>query len=211
MRPMISDERMRKFEDVARGRTYGVVPVLENLYDRGNASAVMRTAEALGFQRVDVVEPGERFKRANRVSQGADKWLDVPRWKSSAACLAALRERGYRVLATRFVEGATPIESVDFSRPTALIFGNEKDGVSPEAIALADASVVIPMQGFVQSFNISVAAALALYTARRDRIARLGRQGDLNDEQIMILKALFALRSARNPERFVERLLARGP
>ena len=207
--PMITEERKRRIDSVSRQRTYAVVPVLENLYDRGNASAVMRTAEALGFQRVDVIEPGDRFKRANRVTQGADKWLDVFNWPESSLCIADLKARGYRVLATSFEAGAMAIDEVDFSQPTALIFGNEKDGVAPSTRALADGAVVAPMHGFVQSFNISVAAALCLYQAYRDRLQRLGRQGDLSEEQRMVVRALFSVRSARNPERLIERLLSK--
>lgn len=210
LRPLLSVDRIRKIEQVARGRTYATVPVLENLYDRGNASAVMRTAEALGFQRVDVIERGDKFKRANRVTQGADKWLDVFRWKSSAQCVSALKTLGYRVLATGFEPSSEPVSTVDFSKPTAIVFGNEKDGVSLEARAAADGSVMIPMHGFVQSFNISVAAAICLHQAYRDRVARLGRQGDVTPEQARALQALFSIRSARNPERLVERLLARA-
>jgi tRNA (guanosine-2'-O-)-methyltransferase len=210
LEPMISAERRARIEEVARGRTYAFVPVLENLYDRGNASAVMRSAEALGFQRVDLIEPGERFKHANRVTQGADKWLDVYRWKSASECLPALRARGYRILATHFDASAAPVGDIDFSEPIALVFGNEKDGVSAEALALADGRAVIPMHGFVQSFNISVAAAICLYCAYRDRVARLGRQGDLGEREVRVLRALFSIRSARNPERLVERLLQRS-
>ena len=210
LEPMITPERLRRIEAVARSRTYAVVPVLENLYDRGNQSAVMRSAEALGFQRVDLIEPGDRFKRANRVTQGADKWLDVFNWKSSGDCVESLKARGYRVLATHFGSGAVAIEEVDFTRPTALVFGNEKDGVSPEALRLCDGGMVIPMHGFVQSLNISVAAALSLYHARSARVARLGRQGDLSEAQVRTLRALFSIRSARNPERLIERLLARA-
>jgi tRNA (guanosine-2'-O-)-methyltransferase len=165
--PLLTDERWRKIQGVVAKRTYHVAPVLENIYDRGNTSAVMRTAEALGLHGVHIIEHGARFKAANRVTAGADKWLDVERWTDTPACLLELKKRGYQVLVTTLGESKS-IEEVDFSQPTAIVLGNEKDGVSAEALKLADQRVHIPMHGFVQSFNISVAGALSLYRAQKE-------------------------------------------
>lgn len=207
-KPYLTPHRQERIEQVVAERTYTVVPVLENIYDRGNVSAVMRSAEAMGYQSVQVIELGEKFKSANRVTQGADKWLDVTRWKSTADCVRALKDRGYRIYTTH-LEAATPIEKIDFTEPAAVVFGNEKDGVSAEMLRLADKNMIIPMHGFVQSFNISVAAAIALYHIRQDRISRLGRHGDLTVEQQRILTALYCIRSAKHPERLLARLLQR--
>src|SRR4051812_29005379 len=98
--PFLTQERRARIQDVVAKRTYSVIPVLENIYDRGNVSAVMRSSEALGMQSVHVIEPGEKFKSANRVTQGADKWLDVTRWKSSRECALDLKSRGYKIYAT---------------------------------------------------------------------------------------------------------------
>jgi tRNA (guanosine-2'-O-)-methyltransferase len=99
---------------------------------------------------------------------------------------------------------------MDFSRPTAIVFGNEKDGISQEMIREADHTVIIPMHGFVQSFNISVAAAIALYHIFRAREATLGEgRGDLTGEQKEILRAEFSLRSSKNPDRLLEEILMR--
>lgn len=88
-----------------------------------------------------------------------------------------------------------PLQAIDWSKPTAVILGNEHYGVSAEAVALADHCAVIPMTGFAESFNISVAAALVLYTAREQRIAALGRHGDLTDQQKEIMRAAFMLKA----------------
>ncbi len=208
--PYLTASRRERIDAVVENRTYSVVPVMENIYDRGNVSAVMRSAEALGFQAAHVIELNERFKEANRVTQGADKWLDVFRWKSTAACAVDLKARGYKIYATH-LDAAVPIGSVDWSEPAAIVFGNEKDGVSEEMLALADGRIVIPMLGFVQSFNISVAAAIALYHVCQDRSRRFGRHGDLSEEEKRALRALYCLRTAKNPERLFSRLLARRP
>ncbi len=207
--PLMTPERRARIDAVLKLRTYSVTPVLENIYDRGNASAVMRSSEAMGFQAVHLIEISEKFKEANRVTKGADKWLDVIRWKSTKECVENLRGNGYQILATH-LDGARPIDEMDFTRPTALVFGNEKDGVSPELLSLADHRVVIPMHGFVQSFNISVAAAIGLYHVFKERERKLGGNGDLTPEQQEILRAYFYLNSSKNPERLVQRLLARN-
>jgi tRNA (guanosine-2'-O-)-methyltransferase len=209
MEPYLTPERQTRIREAVEGRTCEVVPVLENIYDRGNVSAVLRSAEAMGYQCAHVIEIGEKFKSANRVTQGADKWLDVRRWKSTKECTSELKKLGYQILATHLDSKAKPIGEMDFTRPTAIVFGNEKDGISAEMIAEADHTVIIPMHGFVQSFNISVAAAISLYHIYQERLRRLGHQGDLSEEEKQVLRAHFSLRSSDNPERLIEELLSR--
>ncbi len=209
MSPYISGPRVERIDKVVRGRTFSVVSVLENIYDRGNMSAVMRSAEAMGFQSVHIIEPGDKFKKANRVTKGADKWLDVTQWKTTAECIGFLKSRSYKIYATHLDTKAKPIQDIDWSVPAAIVLGNEKDGISQEMQALCDETIIIPMQGFVQSFNISVAGAIALFHIHEQRSRKLGASGDLTPEQSEILKALFFLRSAKNPERLIEKLLSR--
>lgn len=192
--PLLTDSRKAKIEAVIEARTCTVVPVLEGLYDRGNVSAVLRSAEALGYENVHVIESSEHFKQANRVTQGAEKWLDVLTWPDTPSCVQHLQTQGYRVLATCFEE-ATPLPEIDFTVPTALVFGNEKEGVSPELLEMADGRAVLPMIGFSQSFNISVAAALCLYHIQQDRIRRQGYHGDLESEEKRRLRAAYYHRS----------------
>lgn len=197
--PLITEERKNRIEQVVAARTYSLAVVLEGIYDRGNASAVMRSAEAMGFARIHMIENTEKFKAANRVTQGADKWLDVTRWKSTRAAVAAIKSQGYRLCVTS-LEASKPLDEIDFSEPTALVLGNEKEGVSQEMLEAADERVRIPMQGFVQSYNISVAGALCLYHVLQDRKRRLGRNGDLSAEQQQLLKASYYLRSNKSPK-----------
>ncbi|ARA95102.1 hypothetical protein AWN76_010680 [Rhodothermaceae bacterium RA] len=207
--PHMTPERLARIDAVLAGRTYTVATVVEGLVNTGNVRAVMRTAEGLGFQDFHVITGGEAFKGSERVSQGAEKWLDVHVWDSPAACARHLKERGFAIVATHLDEAAVPIDAVDFTQPTALVLGNERDGVSEAMLALADRRVVIPMTGFVQSFNISVAAALGLYHAYRDRLARQGYHGDLTEEQRLRLRAAYCLRSVRRAPEILQRALAR--
>ena len=199
MGSLLTDERKKRIEDVVNRRTYDVVPVLESIYDRGNISAVIRSAEAFGLQNFHIVETSEKFKEANRTTTGADKWLNITKWQSSVDCAKALKASGHQIICTH-LEASVPISEVDFSKPTALVLGNEKDGVSKEMLALADQNVIIPMQGFAQSFNISVAGAICFYHIYQDRLRRLGYHGNLTPEQKKYLIADFYLRSADNPQ-----------
>ena len=189
----LTEDRRAKIARVVAGRTYSVVPVLEGLFDRGNVSAVVRSAEAMGCQSLHVIETAKKFKKAIRVTQGAEKWLDLTTWQATAPCVTWLRDRGYRIAAAH-VEDATPITEVSFAEPTALFFGNEHDGLSSELLDTADVRVAVPMSGFTQSYNISVAAALAFYHITRDRTDRLGAHGDLTEHEQRCLTASYYLR-----------------
>ena len=206
--PRLTERRRERIDDVLDERTYHVTTVLDGIYDRGNTSAVIRSAEALGYQSMQVIESQEHFKEANRVTQGTDKWLDIERYERPEECIPVLRDRGYRIVATE-LEASRPIDEIDFSEPTAMVFGNEKDGVSDEMLEAADARCIVPMVGFAQSYNISVSAALALYHIYDRRVAERGSQGDLDEEQKAILRALYYVRSVEKPERLVRGLLKR--
>lgn len=166
LEPVLTQERVAKLHTVARERSFQFVSVLENIYDRGNVSAVMRSADAFGFFRMHLVDlPGAKFKAANRVSKGAEKWLDVRLHSSPATAVSELHEAGYKVYVSDLATDRQ-LADIDFSKPTAIVLGNEKDGCSEEMKSLANGRFRIPMFGFSQSFNISVAAALIFYHAR---------------------------------------------
>lgn len=208
--PLLTPERQGRMFDVVKGRTGTVIPVLENLYDRGNISAVLRSAEAFGLYQVHMIELGEKFKESQRTTAGADKWVETPKWKSTRSCVEHLRGQGYRIVATHLSADAKPIEAIDFTQPTALVLGNEKEGITSEMAELADDRVILPMFGFVQSFNISVAGALAFYQVVQDRVKRRGGQGDLSPEQQDILRAVYSLRTLDSAADILFRLRDEG-
>lgn len=206
--PMITDERRARIEAILDRRTYNLTVVLEDLYDIGNVSAILRSADAFGLQRVNLVLNSPRYKVDRKIALGSHKWLDFHRYHDPVACVRELQGQGYQVLATHLTEEASTLSDVDFSKPTALVFGNEHAGVSPELVQACDGCVVIPMVGFAQSFNVSVAAAIAMYHARLDRDRRLGPQGDLSDEQKQALRARFYRRCVRNSDLLLTRMLS---
>ncbi len=197
--PLLTSGRQRKIDEVVKQRCFDISVVLESVYDRGNISAVMRTAEGLGFANFHIIETFEKFKEANRVTQGADKWVEAKKWKSSAEAIAYFKKNKIRICVTS-LEASKPLHEIDFSTPLALVLGNEKDGVSAEMLAAADERVIIPMPGFVQSFNISIAGALCLYHISSDRRQKTGTNADVTPEQQDILKAMYTMRTMDSAE-----------
>lgn len=206
LRPFVSDERVARISDVLDGRTYRIAPVVEGLANTGNVSAVMRTAEGLGLQGFHIVAGTIPMKHSVRTTQGAHKWLDVATWETPDACVDALHAEGYRVLVTHLDDRARPIDEVDFSGPVALVFGNEKHGVSPRMVERADETVLLPSPGFVQSYNISVAASMALYHARNEMMRLTGHFGDLTPDEKERLTADFFIRSVRTAVDILRRI-----
>jgi tRNA (guanosine-2'-O-)-methyltransferase len=208
LRPLLTPSRLERIEEVIAQRTYGVTVVLEQLYDLGNMAAIMRSADSMGIQRANLVLTSPRYKLDRKISVGSDKWLDVHRYHSPVECVRALHAEGYTVLATH-LDSSRPIEEIDFSQKVALVFGNERDGVTPELLREADGAVRIAMRGFAQSYNVSVAAALAMYHATQDRVRRLGALGDLTEAQRQVLRERFYRRTLRSSDLIVDRELGR--
>jgi tRNA (guanosine-2'-O-)-methyltransferase len=195
----LTGERRSRLQQVVEKRSLHLVTLLENIYDQGNISAVMRSSEAFGFLRMGVIAaPGARFKAANRVTRGADKWLDVAAYNEAKVAVGEMKRAGYQVWATD-LETEDSIDTLDWSRPLAIVLGNEKDGVSEEMRSLVDGRFRVPMVGFSQSFNISVAAALIYYRAHLE-FRKLGEQALLTANQQKQVLANYYLRCFDNPQ-----------
>lgn len=167
IRNALRPERWAKMERALHHRLGAVRVVIENLHHPHNLSAVMRTCEGLGVQHLHVVDTRENTVPSRRITLGAHKWLSIHRHDRFADCAEDLKRRGFRLYAAMLDPGAIPLEEIPVDAPVALVFGNEKEGVSPEARALCDGAYMIPMYGFVQSFNVSVAVAVSLYSVTR--------------------------------------------
>jgi tRNA (guanosine-2'-O-)-methyltransferase len=136
--------------------------VLDNVYDPHNLSAVLRSCDAFGIQHVHVIETYEAFELNPKVSQGAERWLTLRHWHTHADCFAHLRAHGFRLHATHMSPAAESVHRVALAQPLAVIFGNEHRGIAPDVIAQCDGCLTIPMDGFVESLNVSVAAAVVM-------------------------------------------------
>jgi tRNA (guanosine-2'-O-)-methyltransferase len=197
--PLLLDERRTRIDAAAASRLVGLRVVIENLHDPHNGAAVLRSAEAFGVQRVEVIETFEPFRFSSTVTQGCEKWLDVVRHKTLAAAVASLRAGGCLLYAA--VPGAAiALDDLDFSRPAAVMVGNEHDGLTAEAIAAADVRFGIPMHGLTQSLNLSVATALIVERASTLRRKALGAASDLPEEAILGLRARFYAASVRGAD-----------
>lgn len=171
---MISEHRLNRIKQVATSRQQGVV-VLEDLHDPHNAAAVLRTCDAFGVQKVCFIfEKQERYnpkKVGKSTSSSANKWLDFEVFTSTEECFKKLKKQGYTIVGTVLDEKAKSLLKTKFTNPkTALVFGNEHSGLSQYAIENSDQHIYIPMQGFVQSLNLSVTAAILMYEVFRQRV-----------------------------------------
>ena len=198
-------ERKARIDEVVANRTRTLTVVMEAFCDPQNVNAVLRTCEAFGIQELHAIEgPMKPYDRNRKISQNADKWLDVRRWRSTAECLRALKADGFAIYVTHLGRGARPLGELSFAGKVALVFGNESRGVSAEALALADACYAIPMRGFVQSLNVSVAAAISLAKAVERREAERGRHGDLAEADAAALRERFYLLAVKQRARIAK-------
>lgn len=199
--PLLTEERIQKINQVASQRTYHVAPVIEHPYDKGNVRAVMRSAEAYGYINFNIVEqPNNQSKESLRVSRGTEKWLNTTKHKNTLDCVMSLKQQGYQILVTH-LEASKPIEQCDFTKPTAVVFGNERDGVSPEMLEHCDGRFILPMHGFAQSFNISVAAAITFSYINFKMGEKLPL---LTPEQAKFVQANYILRCIERPEKILK-------
>ncbi|HHW8958887.1 tRNA (guanosine(18)-2'-O)-methyltransferase TrmH [Morganella morganii] len=143
---------------------------LEEVHKPHNVSAVIRSADAVGIHDLHAVWP-EKIKTLVSSAAGSNSWVNVHNHDTLADAVTLLKSRGMQILATHLSDSAVDFRAVDFTRPTCIIMGSEKTGISQEAIRLADQHIMIPMSGMVQSLNVSVAAAVILYEAQRQREA----------------------------------------
>ncbi|HYH97856.1 RNA methyltransferase [Hyalangium sp.] len=196
------DVRKEKIDRVVEQRTRTFTVVLDRLEDSFNMAAVLRTCEAMGVQEVHVVvNPEAPFLPNSRVAQGCDKWLDVKLYKTFAECREHLKGRGFALYASAIREGSTSLYSLRFDSKLAIIFGNERYGVSEEVLAGVDGTFWIPMRGFSQSVNISAAASACISRAIAWREEHLGRVGDLTPEEAQALRERFYVLAVKQRKR----------
>lgn len=198
--------RREKVDAVVGRRIRSLTVVLDQLEDSFNMAAVLRTCEAFGVQDVHVVEnPDVPFEPYDRVTQGSDKWLDLHRHGTFKACARSLHAAGYRVLASAIRADAESLYALEFDRPVALVFGNERTGVTPDALAGADGTFWIPMRGFTRSLNVSAAVAATLGQAIGWRLLHQGDGGDLAEAERTALRERFYALSVKQRKRIYRR------
>lgn len=205
LEPFLTGDRRDRFKAALDTRTRGVSLVLEDIANEHNGAAVLRTAEAFGYFEVHVIEPeADRFKISRKIAKGAEKWLDLRRYTSAKKAYETLRAQGKKIWASTLHGEAVDVHQIPVDTPLALVFGNELLGLSPEAIARADGYFRIPMTGFVESFNISVAAAITSYDVALRRREK-GLENGLDPDDRRRVHASWLVKSLRSSPQILER------
>jgi tRNA (guanosine-2'-O-)-methyltransferase len=197
--PVVTPERRRRIEEVVQSRTDDLVLVLEEIADPHNSSAILRSADAFGVQTVHVVVGEHGFRASRGVSKGTHRWLDVIRYPSAEACARRLKRDGYAIYVAAMGAGTIPEDLTGETR-LAIVFGNEHRGVSSQMERFADGTFAIPMRGFVESLNVSVAAAITM-----QRLVS-GKKG-LPEDRKRALEARFLMNSVKNADQVIEKFL----
>ena len=159
---ILTENRKERFLQVLSKRTNHFTIAMEDIFQLHNTSAVMRSCEVFGIQQLNVIE--ERYTKSidKEIAMGAQKWVDVNRFESISSCISNLQSKGYQIIATTPHEKDCDLDQFDITKPSALFFGTERDGLSEEVLQKADGFLKIPMSGFTESLNISVSAAIII-------------------------------------------------
>ena len=171
----MTEERLHKFKIAAKRRQSNLTVILENVHDPHNLGAVLRSCDSVGIKEIFVLytDPAlasrDHIKLNKRTSSGARRWVDVHLYANVAACFAHVRKHYDKIYSTHLEEQPTSLYELDLTQSVALMFGNEKDGLSAVSLSYSDGNFIIPQMGMVQSLNISVACAVSIYEALRQR------------------------------------------
>jgi tRNA (guanosine-2'-O-)-methyltransferase len=173
VRKFKTEKRLNKIIKVATARQFSLRVVLENIHDPHNVSAIFRTCDAVGVPQVDLLYTQEEFPKISKVSSASSKkWVEQKRYNSTEECVKQLKEEGFKIYGTILSDKAEDIYELDFTEKIAIVMGNEHRGISDEIIEACDKHIYIPMRGMIQSLNVSVATAVVLYEAQRQRAVK---------------------------------------
>ncbi len=167
----MTPERYQRILSVLNQRQPDLTVVLEGVQKPHNLSAIQRTCDAVGVLDIHAVAPRHRFRVRKPMASGSEKWVIAHSHANLGSFLPALKKQGFQVLSAHLSERAIDYREADYTRPTVLLMGTERFGISADARALTDAEITVPMHGMVASLNVSVAAAIILYEAQRQRQA----------------------------------------
>ncbi|MFS2225319.1 tRNA (guanosine(18)-2'-O)-methyltransferase TrmH [Pantoea sp. B65] len=162
-------QRFARIREMLAARQHDLTVCMEQVHKPHNVSAVIRTADAVGVHEVHAVWPGHRMRTMVSAAAGSNSWVQVQTHRTIAEAVSQLKQQGMQILATHLSDKAVDFREIDYTRPTCILMGQEKTGITQQALDLADQDIIIPMIGMVQSLNVSVASALILYEAQRQR------------------------------------------
>jgi|TARA_B110000971_G_scaffold200367_1_gene218333 tRNA (guanosine-2'-O-)-methyltransferase len=206
----VTDKRKNLFRNILQDRTRHFTVVLEDIYQQHNASAVIRSCDIFGIQDIHVIENKYKSKVSKNIAKGSQKWLSFHNYKedtnNTLECLNTLKSKGYQIIATSPHNNSSILHDFDISKKSAFVFGVEKTGVSDLVINNADGILKIPMVGFTESLNISVAAAIILENLTF-KLRNSSVDWALTNEEQKILYASWIEKTIKNVDEIKERFI----
>lgn len=201
---MLTDNRKDKFLKILENRTNHFTVVVEDVFQMHNTSAVMRSCEVFGIQELSIIE--QRYGKTidKEIAMGAQKWVDITSFDDVQTCINTIKERGYQVIATTPHENDCLLDDFDITKPSALFFGTERDGLSTEILEQADGFLKIPMVGFTESLNISVSAAIIIQNLM-SRLRKSDIKWQLTQEEMLEKRFTWTKNSIKDIKRIEER------
>lgn len=199
----ITENRKEGFLRVLKNRTKHFTVAMEDVFQLHNTSAVMRSCEVFGIQELNVIE--QKFGKSidKEIAMGAEKWVDINRFSSIQDCVTNLKRKGYQIIATTPHNDSCLLHEFDITKPSALFFGTERDGLSEEVMQQADGFLKIPMVGYTESLNISVSAAIIIQDVT-NRLSQSDIHWQLTDEEILDKRLDWTRKSIKDIE-FIEK------
>lgn len=205
---IVTENRLKRFEDVLENRTKHFTVVLEDLYQKHNQSAVVRSCEVFGVQDVHVIENKYISYLSNQVAKGAQKWTDFHHYNTlehnTQKCIDNIKSKGYQLIVTSPHIDSCTVEQFDITKKAAFVFGVEKEGVSKQMMDQADGFIHIPMVGFTESLNVSVAASIILQQVT-EKLRSSSIDWKLTEEEKLVIKDKWIKGSIKNIEPIIER------
>ena len=180
----ISENRKQRFIEILANRTRHFTVAVEDVYQMHNTSAVMRSCEVFGIQELNVIEQKYSKTIDKQIALGAEKWVDINEFSNNLSCMKTLRQKGYQIIATTPHNESCFLHEFDITKPAALFFGTEKEGLSDDVLQNADGFLKIPMVGFTESLNISVSAAIIIQDLT-NRLRNSNVKWQLTEEEII--------------------------
>ncbi|MDB4064809.1 RNA methyltransferase [Flavobacteriaceae bacterium] len=206
----VTDKRKNLFRNILQDRTRHFTVVLEDIYQQHNASAVIRSCDIFGIQDVHVIENKYKSKVSRHIAKGSQKWLSFHNYKedtnNTLECLNTLKSKGYQIIATSPHNNSSILHDFDISKKSAFVFGVEKAGVSDDVMKNADGFLKIPMVGFTESLNISVAAAIILENLTF-KLRKSSVDWKLTNEEQKILYTSWIEKTIKNVDEIKERFI----
>lgn len=206
LQQFLTEERLEKINFYSRDSSDYVLPVIEDVFQFRNAAAIVRSVEACGFHKIIAMESENEFNPNLRVTKGAETWVEVERIPHNINSLMDIKNRGYKIVAVSPENNATFLPDFEITEPVALVFGTEKEGVTPEILDFAEETLAIPMYGFTRSFNVSVAAAICVYELKQKLLnSKINYQ--LSEEKRWEMKVRWAVNSLQSGEQILAKYL----